>query len=696
MVQAQPKPNPKPSLKDQLEKIRAATNGRRTVIPQTSAANQRPYRPTTQFTAVDPADDQRARENERQRLAEQKTRDAEAFKSGVDAQPVTDVADWQYIEGITRQIWEFITTYSDQHHYPPTIREVSEACYISTTSVDRHIEALEKAGVVTRATGKARGIQLIMRTPQADAPADVPKRTESDRITPPIEATGNPAADAHARMIEDTLETFKAPGKVVDIRRGATITQYCVEPGYLPTPKGKKRQRVKVSAIAALDKDLQLALGAKSIRIESPVPGKPYVGIEVPNATAETVHLNDVLESDAYAAIGAPLTIALGKMIDGTPIAVDLATMPHLLIAGTTGAGKSVCVNAIVASLLRNNAAERLQFVMIDPKRVELTQYNGIPHLLAPVATDPGESVNLLIRVMDEMDRRYSVFEAARVRNIGAYNQRHADNPLPYIVVIIDELADLMLHSPDAMENTMQRLAALARATGIHLVVATQRPSGDVITGVIKANFPTRIALSVASNTDSRVILDQAGAERLLGRGDMLYMSKATPAPIRLQGVYLSDDEIDAMIEALGGGQVVEETSGIARDFVEKTVRNTNEHIMPIRFRAMGDSPEYARGQTVEEIDDNIMNYSPPRRHAHRYPLRARRARPQSASETPAVERTRRPLPGVIAARVMPHIQAAVNEAIEFMERHGGHYEGEELVKLKAWVISQLPHVLSE
>ncbi len=351
-----------------------------------------------------------------------------------------------------------------------------------------------------------------------------------------------------ARTIEETLQSFGAPGRVVEINTGPVITQFGVEPDYLMA-RGGKKSRVKVSAIAQLDKDLQLALNAKSIRIEAPVPGKGFVGIEVPNDESVTVNLRDVMESKEFQRIKSPLAIALGQSVDGAPVAADLASMPHLLIAGTTGSGKSVCVNAIIASLILRNPPDRVKFIMVDPKRVELTGYNGIPHLVAPVVVELERIVGVLKWVTREMDERYKRFSNAGARNIEDYNKHLSthDEPMPYIVVIIDELADLMMLAPDETERVVTRIAALARATGIHLVIATQRPSVDVVTGLIKANFPARIAFAVASGVDSRVILDQPGAERLLGRGDMLYMSGDSPAPQRLQGVFVSDAEINNM-----------------------------------------------------------------------------------------------------------------------------------------------------
>jgi len=351
---------------------------------------------------------------------------------------------------------------------------------------------------------------------------------------------------ARARAIEETLSSFGAPGKVVEINTGPVITQFGVEPDYLVSRQGKKT-RVKVSAIARLDADLALSLAAKSIRIEAPVPGKGYVGIEVPNSETALVSLRDIMDSSEFQKMDSNLRIALGKSVDGAPIAADLTKMPHLLIAGTTGSGKSVCVNAIIACLLLENTPDDMKFIMVDPKRVELTGYNGIPHLVSPVVVDLERIVGVLKWVTREMEERYKKFSQAGARNITDFNSRvgPTDPKLPYLVVIIDELADLMMLAPEETEKVLTRLAQMARATGIHLIISTQRPSVDVVTGLIKANFPARISFAVASSVDSRVILDQPGAEKLLGRGDMLYQSPDAAAPLRMQGVFLSDAEIN-------------------------------------------------------------------------------------------------------------------------------------------------------
>ena len=352
-------------------------------------------------------------------------------------------------------------------------------------------------------------------------------------------------------VIEHTLESFGAPATVVEINQGPTITQFGVEPNYL-VQRGGKRTKVKVGKIASLADDLALALAARSIRIQAPVPGKGYVGIEVPNSAKALVSLRDVMESAEYGRLKSPLRIGLGQNVAGQPIVADLAAMPHLLIAGTTGSGKSVCVNGLIACLLLQNTPDDLRLVMIDPKRVELTGYNGVPHLAAPVVVDMDRVIGTLQWALREMDSRYKLFSSAGARNITEYNKktRRDQNTvkLPYIVIIIDELADLMMLAPEDTERSVTRLAQMARATGIHMVIATQRPSVDVVTGLIKANFPARIAFAVASGTDSRVILDTTGAERLLGQGDMLFQSPDAAAAVRLQGCFVSDVELQRLI----------------------------------------------------------------------------------------------------------------------------------------------------
>ena len=349
------------------------------------------------------------------------------------------------------------------------------------------------------------------------------------------------------RVIESTLASFSVPAHVIEIHHGPSITQFGVEPDFVETRNG--RMRVRVAKIVALQNDLALALAAPRIRIQAPVPGRNYVGIEVPNAEISKVTLREVLESDAFRINHTPLCFGLGKDVAGKVIPVDLAAMPHLLIAGTTGSGKSVCVNGILCSMLMNNSPEDLRLVLVDPKRVELIGYNGIPHLLAPVVVEPDRVVSALQWMLREMDNRYHKFAQAGVRNIIEFNTRKPEEHLPYLVVVVDELADLMLQAPDETERTITRLAQLARATGIHLILATQRPSVNVVTGLIKANFPARIAFMVAAMVDSRVILDQPGAERLMGRGDMLYQAPDAAGPVRVQGAFVSDSETNRLVD---------------------------------------------------------------------------------------------------------------------------------------------------
>ncbi len=367
------------------------------------------------------------------------------------------------------------------------------------------------------------------------------------------------------RIIEDTLASFGVPAKVVEVNQGPTVTQFGVEPGYLEKRDSNgriQRAKIKVSKIANLANDLALALAASPIRIEAPVPGHSVVGIEVPNSEVALVALRTVLESEAFRKIKGPLPIALGQDVAGNPVAADLAAMPHLLIAGATGSGKSVCVNAIIASLLCTRTPDEVQFIMIDPKMVELTLYNGIPHLRAPVVIELERVVGVLNWATREMDSRYKTFNQARARNIEAYNQMltaKGEKPLPYVVVVIDELADLMMVAPDEVERSICRIAQMARATGIHLVIATQRPSVDVVTGLIKANFPARISFAVTSQVDSRVIIDTAGADKLLGRGDMLFMAPDSSKLVRLQGCFVSDRELAALVRYWKGVRLAQE-----------------------------------------------------------------------------------------------------------------------------------------
>jgi S-DNA-T family DNA segregation ATPase FtsK/SpoIIIE len=359
-----------------------------------------------------------------------------------------------------------------------------------------------------------------------------------------------------AGLIMKTLAEFGIPATVIGYRVGPAVTQFAVQPGFIKKPgtdeEDAQQMKVRVAQIAALEKDLALALSAQRLRIEAPVPGKPYVGVEVPNTHSSVVRLKTLLESDDFYKVGAPLAIALGRDVSGNPLVADLARMPHLLIAGSTGSGKSVCITSIAACFAMNNTPEELRMIMIDSKMVELIRFNGLAHLYGKVETNLERIMGVLRWVVVEMEHRYRLLESARARDLDAYNRKIARSdegkPLPRIVVLIDELADLMMSSPDQTEHNLVRLAQMARATGIHLVVATQRPSTDVVTGLIKANFPARLAFAVASGTDSRVILDYSGAETLLGRGDMLFLNPEVGNPVRAQGVMITDMEIERII----------------------------------------------------------------------------------------------------------------------------------------------------
>jgi S-DNA-T family DNA segregation ATPase FtsK/SpoIIIE len=376
-----------------------------------------------------------------------------------------------------------------------------------------------------------------------------------DLLAPQTAGPGNADARQRAQTLKQALAEFGVPVEVVSIKEGPTVTQFGLEPGEvireLRTGE-QQRRRVSVNNIVRLSNDLALALAAHSIRIEAPVPGRPYVGVEIPNTAKTLVGLRGILESKEFAKVVSPLALALGRDVSGDPVVVDLSTMPHLLIAGATGSGKSVCINALVCSLLMNNGPQQVRLLMVDPKMVELPAYNGTPHLLGPVITDATQVPSALAWLTLQMDERYRLFAEHGVRNIDQYNRKlgkgQQKDALPYLILIIDEMADLMMNSGYEIERQICRLAQMSRATGIHLILATQRPSVDVITGLIKANFPARVAFAVTTQIDSRVILDTPGAEKLLGRGDMLFMAPDSAKLARIQGCFVSDREIGDIV----------------------------------------------------------------------------------------------------------------------------------------------------
>jgi S-DNA-T family DNA segregation ATPase FtsK/SpoIIIE len=396
------------------------------------------------------------------------------------------------------------------------------------------------------------GLQEWRLPTLTDMLSDFERRTDSDDY---IRQQG--------RLIQETLALFGVPADFEGAYKGPSVTQYLIKPGYVEKSTRGEQQRikVKVAKIAGLSNDLALALAAPSVRIEAPIPGTNYVGVEVPNRESNVVGLKELMESDSFQGVKGRLKIALGEDVKGQAVAADLARMPHLLIAGATGSGKSVCINSIITCLLLTHTPDSLRLLMVDPKMVELSVYNGVPHLLSPVVTEVDKAAGVLYWAVKEMERRYALFSKAGARDVIRFNETlkaKGEKPLPYIVVIVDEMADLMMAAPEEVEKHICRLAQMARATGMHLIIATQRPSVDVITGLIKANFPARIAFAVTSQTDSRVILDIPGAERLLGRGDMLFMAPDAGKLERLQGTWLSDDEINKVVRYWKGVRVLE------------------------------------------------------------------------------------------------------------------------------------------
>jgi S-DNA-T family DNA segregation ATPase FtsK/SpoIIIE len=461
--------------------------------------------------------------------------------------------------GAWRWVFNFLTEEVKPAHEDEA-EENSGAAALAATSPDpgQDTAGLQAAARDNGAAGDPRGKKKAARDrveiadipplPLADGriyrlpPGNLlklPEKTKSD--------VSEKEMSDRSKTLESTLESFSIQAKVVGVSVGPAITRYEIQP-----PPG-----IKVSRIVGLADDIALNLAVPGVRIEAPIPGKAAVGIEVPNREVSPVTLRELMESREFKNSPSRLSVALGKDLAGAPIVADLGKMPHLLVAGATGAGKSVCINTIIASILFKATPDEVKLLMVDPKMVELTNYNGIPHLISPVVTDAKKAAGTLRWAVKEMERRYETFAAAGVRDIERYNQTRPVDPegenqlLPFVVIIIDELADLMMVAPADVEDSICRLAQMARAAGIHLVIATQRPSVDVITGLIKANIPSRISFAVSSLVDSRTILDMGGAEKLLGRGDMLFLPVGAAKPIRLQGAYLSDQEVEGLVTYL-------------------------------------------------------------------------------------------------------------------------------------------------
>ncbi|PWA13562.1 cell division protein FtsK [Pueribacillus theae] len=467
----------------------------------------------------------------RQSLVEKKVKKKQREKASKEKrrkEPLTEQSDVQEIELDSEPIIEDFAESIEQLSFKEVKQENKSKAVTKDENLEEPLNEPFSINEVENETYELPPLSLL----------NMPNKTNQNRDRSHI--------SRNVKKLEQTFESFGVKAKVLKVHLGPAVTKYEVHPAV----------GVKVSKIVNLSDDLALALAAKDIRIEAPIPGKSAVGIEVPNKEVSLVSLREVIESSNYQQHKSKLSIALGRDISGEPLVADLVRMPHLLVAGATGSGKSVCINGIITSLLMKAKPHEVKLMMIDPKMVELNVYNGVPHLLTPVVTDPKKASQALKKVVDEMERRYELFSHTGTRNIEGYNEwirRHNQEGdsqpfLPYIVVIVDELADLMMVASRDVEEAITRLAQMARAAGIHLIIATQRPSVDVITGVIKANIPSRIAFSVSSQVDSRTILDIGGAEKLLGQGDMLFLPVGASKPVRIQGAFLSDEEVEKIV----------------------------------------------------------------------------------------------------------------------------------------------------
>ncbi|MDK2804969.1 MAG: segregation ATPase FtsK/SpoIIIE, family [Thermoanaerobacterium sp.] len=466
---------------------------------------------------------------------------------------LTDISFIESMKSLYKYIFKFIDLYKSKKD----LLKIENNDNIPTTIEKELISKNEREKIKNNKEEELKIIQPVFEEKVNQIENDIQsikkgnkEKTKENYIYPPLtllkEGTpqqkfNNNLIIENARKLEQTLKNFAIDAKVVQVSRGPAITRFEIQPS----------PGVKVSKIVSLTDDIALSLAAPSVRIEAPIPGKSAVGIEVPNEKISVVTLREVLDTKKFRDSKSDLTIALGKDIAGNIVVADLSKMPHLLIAGATGSGKSVCINTLIVSLLFKASPDKVKMILIDPKVVELNIYNGIPHLLTPVVTDPKKAAGVLNWVVNEMTERYKTFAENNVRDIEGYNKIHGVNAMPKIVVIVDELSDLMMVSPAEVEEYICRLAQMARAAGIYLVIATQRPSVDVITGVIKANIPSRISFAVTSQIDSRTILDMAGAEKLLGKGDMLYYPIGESKPIRVQGAFISDKEVEDIVNFL-------------------------------------------------------------------------------------------------------------------------------------------------
>ena len=500
---------------------------------------------------VIPPPDVDSYEDEEAYIPEPHIREDEVVTSTSEAESVVAPPMFESIEEATENTslqdtsGEIYTTDVDEESYASEestkLEPITPPSFLQTPS---YVEPLVE--VPTIETTKEDTAAVAVNTDGVARPRTIEKPYQYPPLTMLSQGKSNPVTSeevAHnAVLLEETLDNFGITAKVVNATQGPTVTRYELEPA-----KG-----TKVSRIMGLQDDLKMSLAAVDIRMEAPIPGKSAVGIEIPNKNVSAVHLRDVLDCEEFQQASGGIPVGLGKDIADMPVITDLAKMPHLLVAGSTGSGKSVCVNTLISSILFSRKPDEVKLILVDPKMVELSVYNGIPHLMLPVVTDMNKAAAVLRWAVREMDARYMTLATAGVRNVASYNKQNPTKSMPLILIIIDELADLMMTNPD-VEESIDRLAAKARAAGIHMVLATQRPSVDVITGKIKANVPSRIAFTVATQIDSRTILDQAGAERLLGRGDMLFNPIGANKPIRIQGAFISDEEVEELIAFVKG-----------------------------------------------------------------------------------------------------------------------------------------------
>lgn len=513
------------------------------------ASEREEMEPSNDVTITPPCVD--SYEDEEAYIPEPYIREDEVMTSASEVESVVVPPMFENIEEATENTplqdasGEIYTTDVDEESYASEestkLEPITPPSFLQTPS---YVEPLME--VPTIETTKEDTAAVAVNTDGVARPRTIEKPYQYPPLTMLSQGKSNPVTSeevAHnAVLLEETLNNFGITAKVVNATQGPTVTRYELEPA-----KG-----TKVSRIMGLQDDLKMSLAAVDIRMEAPIPGKSAVGIEIPNKNVSSVHLRDVLDCEEFQQASGGIPVGLGKDIADMPVITDLAKMPHLLVAGSTGSGKSVCVNTLISSILFSRKPDEVKLILVDPKMVELSVYNGIPHLMLPVVTDMNKAAAVLRWAVREMDARYMTLATAGVRNVASYNKQNPTKSMPLILIIIDELADLMMTNPD-VEESIDRLAAKARAAGIHMVLATQRPSVDVITGKIKANVPSRIAFTVATQIDSRTILDQAGAERLLGRGDMLFNPIGANKPIRIQGAFISDEEVEELIAFVKG-----------------------------------------------------------------------------------------------------------------------------------------------